>query len=94
MRLLLAVVQNKTGDPMLDGVVLEGLEIELRQSQALKVRGDDAYQAGARQIEAEGAGAETNVSAQKVAQKIGAKAYLYGEVRGGGEKPYVSAWMC
>jgi len=87
--LLLAVVQNKTGDPMLDGVVLEGLEIELRQSQALKVRGDDAYQAGARQIEAEGAGAETNVSARKVAQMIGAKAYLYGEVRGGGEEPYV-----
>ncbi|HEY6375057.1 MAG TPA: protein kinase, partial [Edaphobacter sp.] len=87
--LLLAVVQNKTGDPMLDGTVLEGLEIELRQSKALKVRGDDAYQAGARQITDEGGKAGANVSARKVAQMIGAKAYLYGEVRGGGEEPYV-----
>ena len=80
--LLLAVVQNKTGDPMLDGVVLAcSNPIGLRQRQALKVRGDDAYQAGARQIEAEDAGAETNLSARKVAQMIGAKAYLYGEVR-------------
>ncbi len=87
--LLLAVVQNKTGDPMLDGSVLEGLEIELRQSKALKVRGDDAYQAGARQITDEGGKPGANVSPRKVAQMIGAKAYLYGEVRGGGEEPYV-----
>jgi len=87
--LLLTVVQNKTNDSMLDGVVLEGLEIELKQSQALKVRGGDAYQAGARQIEAEGGEATANVSARKVAQMTGAKAYLYGEVRGGGAEPYV-----
>ncbi len=87
--LLLGVVQNKTGNPMLDGAVLEGLEIELSQSRALKVRGDDAYQAGTRQIKDEGGDAGTYVSARKVAQMIEAKAYLYGEVRGGGEKPYI-----
>jgi serine/threonine protein kinase len=87
--LLLTVVQNKTNDSMLDGAVLEGLEIELRQSQALKVRGGDAYQAGARQIEAEGGETAANVSARKIAQMTGAKAYLYGEVRGGGTEPYV-----
>ncbi len=87
--LLLAVVQNKTSDSMLDGVVLEGLEIELRQSRALKVSGDDAYRAGTRQIEAESGEVQGNVSAREVAQKTGAKAYLYGEVTGGGGVPYV-----
>jgi eukaryotic-like serine/threonine-protein kinase len=87
--LLLTVVQNKTGDSLLDGVVLEGLEMELRQSPMLKVRGDDAYQAGAQQIKNEGGEAAANMSARKVAQMIGAKAYLYGEISGGREEPYV-----
>jgi serine/threonine-protein kinase len=87
--LLLAAVQNKTGDSMLDGVVLEGLEIELRQSQSLKMLGDDAYQAAGRQVEAEDGTTEAHVSARKVAQMTGAKAYLYGEIKGGGDEPYV-----
>jgi eukaryotic-like serine/threonine-protein kinase len=87
--LLLTVVQNKTGDSVLDGVVLKGLEIELRQSQALKVRGDDAYEAGIRQIVAEDGETAANVSARKVAQMIGAKAYLYGEIEGGKDEPYI-----
>ena len=79
----------KTGDSLLDGVVLEGLEMELRQSPMLKVRGDDAYQAGAQQIRNESGEAAANMSARKVAQMIGAKAYLYGEISGGREEPYV-----
>jgi len=79
-RLLLTKVQNRTGDKVLEGSVLEGLEIELRQSPFLNVLGDDAYQAGLRQIESEGGEAGVGVSARKVAHDVGAKAYLYGEI--------------
>jgi eukaryotic-like serine/threonine-protein kinase len=86
-RLLLTVIQNKTGDKTLDGTVMEGLEIGLRESASLNVLGGEAYQAGLRQIEAEGGGARATVPAERVAQKVGAKAYLYGEIEGA-EAPY------
>jgi serine/threonine protein kinase/tetratricopeptide (TPR) repeat protein len=86
-RLLLTVIQNKTGDKTLDGTVMEGVEIGLRESASLNVLGGDAYQAGLRQIEAEGGGARATVPAERVAQKVGAKAYLYGEIEGA-EAPY------
>ena len=37
--LLLTVIQNKTGDKALDGTVMQGIEIALRQSQSLNVLG-------------------------------------------------------
>jgi serine/threonine-protein kinase len=86
-RLLLTVIQNKTGDKTLDGTVMEGLEIGLRESASLNVMAGEAYQAGLRQIEAEGGGARATVSVERVAQKVGAKAYLYGEIEGA-EAPY------
>ena len=79
--LLLTVIQNRTGESTLDGSVLEGLEIELRQSEHLNVRGIDAYAAGLRQIDAAGGVEAANVSARTVAEKTGAKAYLYGEIK-------------
>jgi eukaryotic-like serine/threonine-protein kinase len=79
--LLLTVIQNRTGDAMLDGVVLEGLDIELRQSEQLNIRGMDAYSAGLRQIEADGSVEAAGISARTVAEKTGAKAYLYGEIK-------------
>ena len=79
-RLLLTVIQNKTGDRTLDGTVTEGMEIALRQSAALNVLGEEAYSAGLRQIEDEGGG--TTASEQMVAERAGAKAYLYGEIKG------------
>lgn len=84
-RLLLTVIQNKTGDAALDGTVMQGLEIALRQSTSLNVLGGEAYHVGLRQIE-EGDGTAT-VSAQRVAQKVEARAYVYGEIRGA-EAPY------
>jgi serine/threonine-protein kinase len=78
--LLLTVIQNRTGDAALDGSVLQGLEIELRQSALLNVRGMDAYGAGLRQIKSDGA--ETaGIPARTVAEKTGARAYLYGEIK-------------
>jgi eukaryotic-like serine/threonine-protein kinase len=86
-RLLLTVIQNKTGDKTLDGTVLAGVEIALRQSASLNVLGGEAYKAGLRQIEAEGGEAGATVPPERVAQKIGAKAYLFGEIVGSGA-PY------
>jgi eukaryotic-like serine/threonine-protein kinase len=79
--LLLTVIQNRTGDSTLDGTVLEGLAIELRQSDQLNIRGTDAYSAGLRQIEADGGVEAASIPARAVAEKTGAKAYLYGEVK-------------
>jgi serine/threonine protein kinase/tetratricopeptide (TPR) repeat protein len=81
-RLLLTVIQNKTADKTLDGTVMQGLEIALRQSDSFNVLGGEAYRAGLRQIGAEGGEIATTVSGQRVAQKAGATAYLYGEISG------------
>jgi serine/threonine protein kinase/tetratricopeptide (TPR) repeat protein len=86
-RLLLTVIQNKTGDGTLDGTVMEGMEIALRQSASLNMLGGEAYQAGLRQIAAGAGGAATAAPGQRVAQRLEAKAYLYGEIRGS-EAPY------
>jgi serine/threonine protein kinase/tetratricopeptide (TPR) repeat protein len=86
-RLLLTVIQNKTGDKSLDGTVLAGVEIALRQSASLNVQSGEAYKAGLRQIEAEEGGTDATVPPERVAQKIGAKAYLFGEIVGSGA-PY------
>jgi eukaryotic-like serine/threonine-protein kinase len=80
--LLLTVIQNKTGDKTLDGTVMEGLEIALRQSRSLNVLGGEAYRAGLQQIETEGSAAHEIVPEQRVAQNVGARAYLYGEIEG------------
>jgi serine/threonine protein kinase/tetratricopeptide (TPR) repeat protein len=82
-RLLLTVIQNKTGDKMLDGAVMQGLELALRQSRSLNLLGDKAYLAGQRQVTAESS--ETKPApVQEVAQKLGSKAYVYGEIRKAG----------
>jgi eukaryotic-like serine/threonine-protein kinase len=80
--LLLTVIQNKTGDNRLDGTVMQGIEIALRQSKTLNVLGTEAYRAGLRQIELEGGASTDLVPEQRVAQNVGARAYLYGEIKG------------
>ncbi|WP_158791617.1 serine/threonine-protein kinase [Granulicella sp. L60] len=84
-RMLMTMIENKTGDKTLDGTVMQGLEIALGQSQSLNMMSSDAYRAGLREIEAEHSG--ESASGQKVAQRVGAKAYLYGEIRGD-QPPY------
>jgi eukaryotic-like serine/threonine-protein kinase len=85
--LLLTVVQNRTGDQTLDGTVMQGLEIALRQSRTLNVLGGEAYRAGLRQVEVEGGRSREMVPEQRVAQDVGARAYLYGEIKGA-KAPY------
>jgi eukaryotic-like serine/threonine-protein kinase len=87
--LLLTVIQNKTGDKTLDGTVMQGLELALRQSHSLNLLGDEAYLAGQRQIAAE-SGDTAPASEQEVAQKVGARAYIYGEVKGAGPSLTIS----
>ncbi len=79
-RVLMTVIENKTGDKTLDGAVMQGLEIALGQSQSLNVMSSDAYRAGQREFEAEHSG--EMVSGQKEAQRVGAKAYRSGEIYG------------
>jgi eukaryotic-like serine/threonine-protein kinase len=86
-RLLLTVIQNKTGDQTLDGTVMQGLEIALHQSKSLNVLGGDAYHAGSRQLETESSDVVMTAPVQSVAQKVGARVYLYGEITGS-EAPY------
>lgn len=87
-RLLLTVIQNRTGDKELDDTVMQGMEIALRQSASLNLLGGEAYRAGLRQIAADAEGVMKPVSGQRAAQRLGAKAYLYGEIRGT-EAPYM-----
>lgn len=82
---LLTMIQNRTDDKSLDGAVMQGLELALQQSQYLTVRGGDAYRAAVRQSEGDSGGA--TASGRRLAQMVGAKAYLYGELRGNGA-PY------
>jgi serine/threonine-protein kinase len=88
--LLLTVIQNKTADKNLDETVMQGIEIVLRQSRSLNVMGGEAYRAGRRQIETEDGAASETVSEQRVAQKVGARAYLYGEVTRSGASYTIS----
>jgi tetratricopeptide (TPR) repeat protein len=81
--LLLTVIQNRTSDKSLDGAVIQGLELVLRQSQYLTLRGGEAYRAGLRQTEGDASGGP--VSNRRIAQVTGAKAYLYGEIKGSGD---------
>ena len=83
--LLLTVIQNRTGDKALDGSVMEGLELALDQTQYLAIRGGEAYRAASRQVAIEGSSGA--VSNHKIAEVVGAKAYLYGEIKGSGS-PY------
>jgi eukaryotic-like serine/threonine-protein kinase len=80
--LLLTVIQNRTRDKALDGTVMQGLEIALRGSRSLNVLGSEAYRAGLRQVETESGDSAEIVPEQRVAQNVGARAYLYGEIRG------------
>jgi len=81
--LLLTVVQDKTSEAKLGGAVLAGLEIALGQSRHLNIRGGETYWAGLQQLKKDSGDKGAVTSARAVAQRLGAKAYLYGEIQGG-----------
>jgi serine/threonine-protein kinase len=84
--LLLTTIQDKTGET-LGGAVLEGLDLSLAQSHRFTVRSYGAYQAGLRQIEAKSDKLAATPSPRAVAQQVGAKAYLFGEIFHAPDRP-------
>ena len=79
---LLTVIQNKTGDPAMDGVVERALEIGLEDSPRILLRGEEAYAAEMRAMrpDTEVGNGGVAVTPRRVAQSLGAKMYVYGEV--------------
>jgi eukaryotic-like serine/threonine-protein kinase len=78
--LFVASVQNKTDDPTLDAAVMEGLALDLRQSRYLKILSVQAGEAARRLVEGDGAESTSRTLEQTLAQRLGAKAYLHGEI--------------
>ena len=84
--LLIGTVQNKTGDETLNGAINEGLAIQLRQSHLLSIRSIVAYESGLRLLGITTPETSDPSLPQKIAQRVGAKAYMTGEISGTG--PY------
>ena len=77
---LLAPIENRTGDADLDRSVMQGFEIELTENSTLHFDGLSSFRAGRRQIQAQTGASERSITTQAVAERIGARAYLYGEL--------------
>ncbi len=83
--ILLAPVANRTNDPTLDGVVLEGLRLSMAERSDLRWLGADPYAAGVRMVSREERVPATRVRIRSVARRLGARAYISGEIAGGPE---------
>ncbi|MDR3745394.1 MAG: hypothetical protein P4K80_04605 [Acidobacteriaceae bacterium] len=93
-RLMVASVENQTGDKTLDGVVAQGLEFALQESATLAFSGDDAHRWAVQQAAGgadrlanaapANAAPENAASARQAALAVGAKAYVYGTIRSSG----------
>ena len=83
-RLMVATIENRTGDERLDGAVAQALEFELQESPDLAFRGSDAYRSAARQLVGSADRPPTPELARQAAEAAGAKAYLYGTLRASG----------
>jgi serine/threonine-protein kinase len=82
-RLMIAAIENATGDSSLDGVAITALEIALEESPNLNVSEDD-YRAALRQLSSAAGQPSTQALARRAAQAVGARAYLYGSLRSSG----------
>ena len=83
-------IENRTGDKSLDGSIAEGLAIDLAQSPWLLLRDQGAYRAarhGVLQIANDAMQNNGVLIARRTADRLGAKAYLYGSLSGSGA-PY------
>jgi serine/threonine protein kinase/tetratricopeptide (TPR) repeat protein len=82
-------IENNTGDKSLDGSVAAGLRIALAQSSYMLMRAGESYSAARSLVlgGAEATPANAVTVARQAAQRLGARAYLYGTISGGA--PYV-----
>ena len=86
--LLLTEVQDRTsfeGQADVSGALTEGLELALQGTRAVTVRGGEAFRSGLRQIAQESNAGNAEAPARAVARRVGAKAYLYGELTRSGD---------
>jgi len=84
-------IENRTGDRSLDNSITEALRIELAESNYLTLRSGDSYRAARRLIALSAPGTPSdggNIPGRKVAERLGARAYLSGFLSGG-SAPYV-----
>ncbi len=82
---VLTEVENRTGDQSLDNSVTEALRIELAQSRYFTLRSGDSYRAARRLLALtapSGSGESGTLAARKAAERLGAKAYIFGSVSG------------
>ena len=80
---LLTPVVNRTGDATLDNIVAEGLQIELAQPMRVRWLGLSTLRAGQSQVALTDHIAPNTVSPHLAAQRLGARAFLYGELSRG-----------
>ena len=80
--LVLTEIENRTGDKSLDGTLAQGLQLELEQSRYLRVVDRSAYRAIRHQVMPDAPFAPNPIAAHTLAEKLGAKAYLYGSISG------------
>ncbi len=78
--ILLGPIANHTEDTSLEGVVMQGLEIELLQRSQIHWLGLTALRAGMQQAAAADHVSLDTINPRVAAQRLGARAYLYGEV--------------
>jgi serine/threonine protein kinase/tetratricopeptide (TPR) repeat protein len=88
--IVLADFENKTGDPVFDGTLREGLAIQLEQSPFLKVMDDQQMQGDLRLMSAPPGGRITNAIAHEICVRDGAAATIGGSIASLG-KIYVVA---
>ena len=89
--MVVAEIENRTGNRSLDDSVAEGLRLDLAQSPWMRVTGTASYLAARRQIAAaspDGKQRTGSVVARRVAQRLAAKAYIYGVISGN-NAPYL-----
>ena len=79
--LMLAGVQNHTGDNTLDGIVLEGLRLDLAQSPTIFVPEASDMAAGMRTAGLSGTEPSSPADAQLVANASGANSFLFGDIQ-------------
>ena len=83
---VLTEIENRTSDKSLDGTVAAALQFSLSQSPFLHLRTSEAYRLGRRQTVANVEPASPRIMSHKVAERLGAKAFLIGSISGSG--PY------
>lgn len=80
--LVVTEVENRTGDSALDGVIGTSLQIALAESPYIRLSQVDSYRRAIRQVAPDATDAPGQVVARKAAEKLQAKAYIFGQVTG------------